>query len=104
MEHSHLSQAEWRRLYAVAGQAKALAPWEWMLEDDIFGVRNPETGELGFVSIMGNLGEHLAVAVYLGAEALYRFWEIQEAGEMIAPQFMFETAQLQASFEDREHL
>lgn len=34
-----------------------------MQETDIFGVQNPETGEIGFVSTMGRGGEHYAVSV-----------------------------------------
>ena len=55
---------EWRKLYELAGQVKVLAPWEWMFEDEIFGVQDPETGVTGFVSVMGTAGEHLGVALY----------------------------------------
>ena len=47
---------EYRRLYEAAIALKQKAPWEWMQEDEIFGVRNPETHEIGYVSIMGALG------------------------------------------------
>jgi len=95
---------EWQQLYAAAAQIKALAPWEWMREDDVFGVQNPETGDLGFVSVMGALGEHHAVAVYLGAESLYRFWALHQAGPQMRPEAILEIPQLQASFEDRNTL
>jgi hypothetical protein len=95
---------EWRRLYEAAMQLKQQAPWEWMWEDEVFGVRNPETGESGYVSIMGANGEHLALAVYLGSEGLDGFWRM-EHGEMEEdPAFLLEVPQLQASFEDREML
>ena len=48
------------RLYQAAKQVKELAPWEWMTEGDLFGVQNPETKEIGFVSVMGELGEHFS--------------------------------------------
>ena len=60
----------WRRLYAAAGRLKDQVPWVWMTETDVFGVQHPQTDELGFVSVMGMLGEHHAVTVYLGPEAL----------------------------------
>ncbi len=41
-----------------------------MTEGDVFGVQDPDTGELGFVSVMGMLGEHYAVSVYLGTRAV----------------------------------
>lgn len=95
---------EWRVLYEIMDRVKKEAPWQWMEEDDIFGVQNPETGELGFISVMGNLGEHYAVTVYLGAEGLYRFWEMQNAGPYLAPEMVLNTPQIQASFENRDDL
>lgn len=96
--------AEWTRLYELAAELKKLAPWEWMDEGEILGVENPETKEIGFVSVMGMLGEHLSVGVYLGAEGLYDFWDFQEAGMEAEPFALFEIAQLQVSFEDRENV
>ncbi len=75
---------EWRELFTVAIRVKELAPWQWMEENAVFGVRNPETGELGFVSVMGALGEHYAVALYLGPTGLYRFWEMHGEEEVAA--------------------
>lgn len=95
---------EWRELYTAVNRIKALAPWQWMDEVNVFGVQNPENDELGFVSVMGQLGEHLAVALYLGVKGLYRFWDIQEAGPFLTPDMILNTPQLQASFEDRNDL
>ncbi len=95
--------AEWRALVNAALRVKELAPWQWLYETQIFGVKNPEGGGLGFVSIMGNLGEHLSIAVYQGARALYQFLAIQQGAGPL-PQLLLETPQLQASFEDREML
>jgi hypothetical protein len=95
---------EWRNLYEAAIGIKELAPWQWMSETDIFGVQNPETGELGFVSVMGAVGEHYAVAVYLGALGLYKLLNLEQAGPFAEPESMLEIPELQASFEDRRML
>src|SRR5262245_55021427 len=100
---------ECERLYAAAGRVKKMAPWEWMMEGDVFGVRNPERDEIGFVSVMGAGGEHFAVALYQGADALYDFLALREAGrderaDRIGAERVLEIPQLQASFEDRGHL
>ena len=95
---------EWSKLYEAASRVKELAPWEWMTETDIFGVQNPETNVLGFVSVMGLLGEHYAVAVYLGPTGLYGFWELQNASPFDPPERLLEIPQLQASFENRNQL
>ena len=95
---------EWRKLYEAVIRIKEIAPWEWMTETDVFGVQNPETDELGFVSVMGLLGEHYAVAVYLGSEGLYGFWALQDTSPLGSPERLLEIPQLQASFEDRNEL
>lgn len=111
METKKPTEAEWRALYEAANEIKALAPWQWLYETDIFGVQNPETGEVGFVSVMGMKGEHFAVNIYLGADALSRFWDLQDADDgdgFIEEEFVIETLlntpQIQASFEDRNDL
>src|SRR5262245_22371666 len=100
---------EWRRLYVAARRVKEMAPWEWMMEDDVFGVRNPERDEIGFVSVMGAGGQHFAVALYQGIDALYDFLTLSEAGgdelaDRIGAAHILEIPQLQASFEDRGRL
>ncbi len=100
------STAEWKKLYELATKLKALAPWEWMEELEFFGVQNPETDEIGFISIMGLLGEHLSMGVYLGQEGLYGYWNISDPATGLEnnPLALFDVPQLQASFEDREQL
>lgn len=98
------SPEEAGQLYEVAARLKELAPWTWMDESDIFGVQNPETGEIGFVSVMGMAGEHFAVALYQGAAALYDFWEMESGGALVNPMALLDVPQLQASFEDRDML
>ncbi len=95
---------EWRKLYAAMIRVKEIAPWEWMTETDVFGVQSPETNELGFVSVMGLLGEHFSVAVYLGPKGLYDFWEFEDAGPSAPAEHIVEISHLQASFEDRSQL
>lgn len=95
---------EWRSLYAAAAEIMRIAPWQWMTEDQLFGVQNPDTGEIGFVSIMGHLGEHLAVAVYRGPRALYDFFALHNNPHAMAPTSVIEMEQLQVAFGDRDEL
>lgn len=95
----------WRRLYALMAQVKGMAPWEWMYESDVFVVQDPENQEFYFVSVMGSLGEHLSIGVYLGARAYYRLVSFAErASEGANADELLEIAHLQASFEDRDQL
>ncbi len=104
MAETYATAEECQRLYDLMAPIKDMAPWNWMEEVDVFGVQNPDTGKLGFVSVMGMAGEHFAIAVYLGAHGLYGFWGFQEKGPMMRPEDILEIPQLQASFEDRNEL
>jgi hypothetical protein len=96
---------EWRDLYQAADEFKQLGAWEWMLDSDLFGVRDPETGQIGYCCVMGNLGEHFALGLYLGGEGLRGYMRMQ-TGEFWPPDIgaLFVQDCLMASFEDREVL
>lgn len=104
MENELPTHREWSRLFEAAIKVKMLAPWEWMGEADLFGVQDPETGVVYYVSIMGNLGEHLAVAAYPGIQGLAGFWSMHEGTLLQTPESFLLVPQLHASFEDREIL
>lgn len=95
----------WRRLYAAADMIRKLEPWKWMEETDVFGVQFPGTEEIGYVSIMGNVKVHFAISVYLGDEALNKFWDIEDTpATKENAERILEVPQLMASFEDRDIL
>jgi hypothetical protein len=91
------SHDEAKALCNLAAQIKALAPWQWMEETDVFGVEDPDTREIGFVSVMGNIGEYEAVGVYSGAEGLFSFIDLQ-SGSSPNPDRLIEIPQVQVSF------
>ncbi|MBN1422917.1 hypothetical protein JXA88_00030 [Candidatus Fermentibacteria bacterium] len=99
-----VSLAAWRALYERAIRIKELAPWTWMREDEIFGVEDPDSKTVAYVSISGALGEHLAVIAYLGESALHRFLWLQTREGDTSPQDILEMRQIQASFEGRNFL
>ena len=98
------SMDDWKKLYDLMAQVEKLAPWEWMEEDEIFGFQMPGTGELGFVSVMGTLGEHFSIAIYQGVKGLDGFWQMEELGDIMTPETLLQVPQLQASFENREEI
>jgi hypothetical protein len=94
---------EWKRLYEAAIAFRKIEPWEWMSERDIFGVQNPQTGEIGYCCIMGELGEMLAIAVYNGTEGLQGYLKIQKG--IIKPgnpEALYIQDCLMLSFENRQ--
>jgi len=105
MATENLAEAEdCKPLFELMNQVRDLAPWQWMEETELFGVQHPDTGEIGFVSVMGMAGEHYAISAYRNARGLYGFWHMQDMGPYMQPEDILNTPQLQASFEDRDIL
>lgn len=98
------TRSQWRALYNAAIRLKELAPWEWMQETDMFGIKDPKSDQIGYVSIMGHLGEHYALSLYLNSEGFYGFWELQNEENEIVLESFLEIPQLQLSFENEEEL
>jgi len=95
---------EWKDLYDAAIEFQRNECWNWMWDSELFGVQNPETGEIGYCCIMGRLGEHFALAVYDGTEGLDGYLKIQK-GEISSETEAFHIQKcLMASFEDRKFL
>jgi hypothetical protein len=104
MAEIHPTIEDWRRLYELATRVRDLAPWDWMNEMDMIGVQDPESGEVNYVSVMGALGEHFAVSVYLGLSAFYRLLALEEASPEENAEYLLQIPQLMLSFEDRSEL
>lgn len=72
----------WHNLYETAERFRDFAPWRWLYDSQLFGVQHPDTGEIGWCSIMGMAGEHFALAVYRGAQGLGSFFAMADAGDL----------------------
>ncbi|MBF0329458.1 MAG: SEC-C domain-containing protein [Nitrospirae bacterium] len=100
-----ISDNQWKALYQAAAEFREIEPWKFITETDVFGVKNPDTGEHGYCCIMGELGEVLALAVYLGSDGLKGYRTILEG--QLSPEdsdMMYEQNCLMASFENKSDL
>lgn len=99
------SMQEWTNLYQAAIEFKEIECWNWMEDSDLFGVQNPETGEIGYCCVLGAIGQVFGLVVYLCNEGLEDYLKIQ-SGE-ISPEDLdtihFQDC-LMASFDDRKFL
>jgi len=95
----------WKRLFDAALVFKALAPWQWMYDADAFGVKNPETGEIGTCAVLGRAGEVFGISVYLGSEGLTVF-EATLNGEIVPGEedVLFRMKALTLYYDDRSEL
>lgn len=93
--------------YDLADRLFQLAPWAWMEETQLIAIEEPEIGRRDHISIMGAVGTHQSLAVYLGPEGRHRFNLVQ--AERGFPQadiltLIIDTPQLQCSFSGRSNL
>ena len=59
-------------LYEAAYRYKKTKLWKKLHEEEIFAVEFRD-GQIGYISIMGNAGEHLSIGLYIGVAALDSF-------------------------------
>ncbi len=97
-----MSDTTLTKAYQLAVKLKELAPWTYMDENDIFGVRMPDTGKLYFISIMGAAGVHYGMAAYEGAEGLMGFWDLHHDISGVRPSELLLIPHMMVSFEDRD--
>ena len=57
------------RLYELAFALRKAKPWKTLFDSELFALSLPN-GETGYCSVMGFLGEHLAIALYVGNHGL----------------------------------
>jgi hypothetical protein len=110
-----INKAEWTALYQLTDQAYELAAWEWLYEDQMFGIRLPDDPTTWYVSIMGNLGEHLCYCYYKGEQGLAGYIASKNMGdisedthemeEIMYAHIAFMRSQncIQVSYEDEEY-
>ncbi len=99
------SLQEWKALYETALEFKELAPWDWMHDTDIFGVKDSVSGEIGYCCIMGAAGEHYALGLYSGSEGLYGLSKILSGDfSEFEDEALYIQNCLMVSFKDRKSL
>lgn len=72
----------WLEMYKAAERIRDLQPWNWMYEDDLVVVVNPENQEeMCFCSIMGSGGEFVGLALYRGWNGFHALQDMKNAAE-----------------------
>ena len=103
MLQESISKSVWEKLYSLALKFRDATPWKTLEEEDIFGVQDPETSEIGYCSVMGSLGVHHALAVYLGPQGLESYANIRDQVINEVDAYFAQTS-LYVSFEKKTEL
>ncbi len=93
-------------LFDSATKFRKLEPWVFMEDSELFGVQNPDTGEIAYCCVMGAMGQVLGLAAYRGTAGL-EFWRKMQSGEISpenCPDLMFMQDCLIATFVGKEEL
>ena len=103
---SHGDLDAWRRLFDAAVGVRDLAPWTFASEGQLIGVVAGPQEDTVYLSVMGSLGQHHAVAAYQGSEGLNGFWRAQYAAGFSPDitDIVMQTPHLQAVIASRSEL
>ncbi|MBN2686946.1 MAG: hypothetical protein JXR85_02105 [Deltaproteobacteria bacterium] len=105
MTDQHPTMKEYAALYEAAHRFKELRCWDWMTDEDLFGVRNRETGDIGWCCVLGNLGQVYGLVIYLGDEGLRGYIKLQTGEvDLHDPDSPHLQKCLMLSFDDRDQL
>lgn len=104
-EEEERELSHWEELFEAARAFKEARCWEWMYDNDNFGVQDPETGEIAYCCIIGNAEEVFGLVAYLGQEGLQNLL-LTISGEVLPDSYegKFQQKCLMATFEDRNIL
>ena len=102
----NIPTSRWSRLYEIADEILALAPWKNSFEEDLFAIQPKADGPVYFASIMGSQGEHHAIAYYPGMESLshFRLSQMEDIPERMALEAILLNRHLQLTFEPKRNL
>ena len=96
------------RMYELAFQFKGVKLWQQLYDDEVFAVRLTD-GEIGYCSVMGRMGDHFALGLYVGDEG-YQSYRLlldadQESIDDVAMGILLTSQScLQCSFENKDML
>lgn len=95
------------KLFDIALQYKKTKLWKRLSDTALFAFRL-SNGEIGYCSVMGDLGEHIALALYFGRDGLDSYRRIYKAQDSLSElqmhEIMFSQDCVQCSFENKEEL
>ncbi len=72
------SKGDWSALYQAAIAFQQAEPWEWMGNEELFAIENPDDGEVGYGTILGSGGEEFGLGMFLGEDGYGEYKKLIE--------------------------
>jgi len=72
------SSSDWTALYQAAIALKQASPWNWMGNEHLFAVENPDNGEVGYCVVLGSGGEEFGLGIFAGEDGCDRYMKTIE--------------------------
>ena len=96
------------RMYELAFQFKGAKLWQQLYDDEVFAVKLSD-GEIGYCSVMGKMGDHFALGLYIGDEGYQSYRLLLDADhesldDAAMGNLMTSQSCLQCSFENKDML
>lgn len=95
------------KLYDLAIQYKKTRLWKKLKDTELFAFTTTD-GEIAYCSVMGELGEHIALALYVGEEGLDSYRKLHDGNtamkQLEAQEILLSQDCLQCSYENKEEL
>lgn len=95
-------------LYQLAFRYKKTGLWKKIWDTELFAIEL-SSGEIGYISIMGRLGEYCAISLYIGDEGIHSFRLVANAeriakSELEYHELMVQQKSLQLVFDRKDEL
>ena len=94
-------------VYDLALQYKKTKLWKQLCDTELFAISLSD-GELGYCCVMGELGEHIALAVYVGRDGLDSYRGLHDMhhahNELAQREILMSQDCIQCSFENKDEL
>jgi len=93
------------KLYELAFAYRETKLWKKLYDTELFAVVLPG-GEIGYCCVMGHLGEHLALSLYVGEEGLNSLRMLRDQGDGVrnVQEFLLAQNCLQCAFGNKDDL
>jgi len=100
---TEIPSATWRQLFTQANDLLQIAPWNNMGDAHIFGLVDPATGQKCYGTVLGNLGNYYALALYKGKNGYKSLIQLMgEDEDTDAEGSLYEQECLMVAFEKEE--